>query len=239
MDNHLEDLMNRLIASGTSLILAFATSSTMAQGIAVFDAANLAQAVQHVVDDLTQINNQVQQIGQLQAHLNSINGSRSLGRVFDSATLRNYVPPQAYRHINQLDSSGYAGLTETAKALRDSGLRYNCLDLTGTAQTSCQAALGQPYQYKALLQDAMKAAAGRLEQVDALMNSIDATTDQKSIQELQARIAAENVLLAHEGSQIQLLRGLADSDERIARSRDRERQYESLSRTGKISDYLR
>ena len=33
--------------------------------------------------------------------------------------------------------------------------------------------------------------------------------------------------------------GMADSQERIARSRDRERQYEMLTRTGKISDYLR
>ena len=30
----------------------------------------------------------------------------------------------------------------------------------------------------------------------------------------------------------------ADSEERIARSRDRERQYEMLQRTGRISDFL-
>ena len=31
---------------------------------------------------------------------------------------------------------------------------------------------------------------------------------------------------------------MADSEERIARSRDRERQYEMLNRRGKIADYL-
>ena len=32
--------------------------------------------------------------------------------------------------------------------------------------------------------------------------------------------------------------GMADSEERIARSRDRERQYQMLGRTGRIADYL-
>ena len=230
--------MNLLAVCSATLIGVLGTGTTMAQGIAVFDAANLAQAVQHVVDDVTQINNQVQQIGQLQAHLNSTTGVRNLGRVFDSPTLRNYVPPQAFSVVNQIDASGYAGLTTAAKGLRDATMVYNCLELAAPARTTCQAAMARPYQYKGLLQDAMKAAAGRLGQVDALMNAVNATTDQKSVQEMQARIAAEGVLLAHEASQVQLLQALADSDERIARSRDRERQYEALSRTGKISDYL-
>ena len=84
----------------------------------------------------------------------------------------------------------------------------------------------------------MRSATGRLAQIQGLMDQIDATTDQKSILEIQARVGAENALLAHEVSQIQMLQGLADSDERIARSRDRERQYEMLGRTGRVADYL-
>ena len=84
----------------------------------------------------------------------------------------------------------------------------------------------------------MTSASGRLAQINALMRQIDATTDQKSVQEIQARIGAENALLAHEVSQVQMLQGMADSEERIARSRDRERQYEMLNRSGKIADYL-
>ena len=62
----------------------------------------------------------------------------------------------------------------------------------------------------------------------ALMGQINATSDQKAVLEIQARIGAENALLAHEMSQVQMLQGMADSEERIARSRDRERQYEML-----------
>ena len=115
---------------------------------------------------------------------------------------------------------------------------YNCLDLAGMALTNCQARLAQPYQQKALLQDAMQAASGRLAQINSLMEQINATSDQKSVLEIQARISAENAMLAHEMSQIQMLIGMADSEERIARSRDSERQYEMQNRTGKIADYL-
>ena len=84
----------------------------------------------------------------------------------------------------------------------------------------------------------MTAASGRINQIQSLMNQINATTDQKAVLEIQARIGAENALLAHEATQIQMLQGMAESEERIERSRDRERQLQMLARTGRIADFL-
>lgn len=226
----------RLVAA---LVVAASVGNASAQGIPVIDVANLLQTVQQVMNDITEINNQVQQIAQLQAQLRSMNGARNLGSVFNNPSLLNYVPPKAFVLLNAPDSSGYAALTPVAKALRDASMVYNCMDMSGRARSDCQALLARPYQHKAMLQDAMTAAAGRLGQIQSLMAAINATTDQKAIQEITARIGAENALLAHEMSQIQMLQGVAESDERIARSRDRERQYEMLNRTGKVSDNLR
>jgi type IV secretion system protein VirB5 len=208
------------------------------QGIPVIDAANLTQAIQQASSAITQIENQIQQISQLQAQLTGMTGSRMLGMVSNNPQLQNYVPSDAYTFVNAIDSSGYGGLTSTAKTLRDAEMIYNCLDLSGTSKTTCQAGLAQPYQYKGMLQDAMTKASGRLAQVTQLMNQINGTTDQKSVLEIQARVDAENAMLAHEVSQVQMLQAMGDSDDRIARSRDHERQYEALNRTGKISDYL-
>jgi type IV secretion system protein VirB5 len=230
--------MNARVYVSTVIALAFGVDGAQAQGIPVIDAANLVQAIQQVVNDITTINNQIQQIGQLRQHLASINGSRHLGTAFNNATLHNYIPAEAFRVVNAVGTSGYAALTGTAKALRDDGMVYNCVDLAGAARTACQAALAAPYQHKGLLQDAMRAASGRLAQIEALMSQVDATMDQKAVQEVQARIGAENALLAHELSQVQMLQAMADSDERIARSRDREKQYETLQRGGRISSYL-
>jgi type IV secretion system protein VirB5 len=221
-----------------ALSLASLGTTSHAQGIPVIDVANLIQTITQVLNDVTKIENQVQQIQALQSQLASINGMRNLGNIADSVALKNYVPADAFNLVNAVDTSGYGGLTATSKTLRDAQMLYNCMDRAGTARDDCQASLAQPYQQKGLLQDAMKAASGRLGQIKALMNQIDGTTDQKAALEIQARIGAENAMLAHEMSQIQMLTGMADSEERIARSRDREKQAEMLNRTGKISDYL-
>ena len=230
--------MNPRLKVVAAALIAVSAGNVHAQGIPVIDIANLVQTILQVLNDVTKINNQVQQITALQSQLDSINGARNLGNVFNNPTLRNYVPPEAYTYLNAVNTSGYSGLNATAKVLRDAGMVYNCLDLTGAARTSCQAALAQPYQQKGLLQDAMKSAAGRLSQVNSLMSEINATSDQKAVLEIQARISAENALLTHEVSQVQMLQGMADSEERIARSRERERQYQTLGRTGRIADYL-
>ena len=229
----------RIRLAAIALALASLSNTSHAQGIPVIDIANLIQTIMQVLNDVTKIANQVEQIKALENQLASINGMRNLGDVFDSDALKNYVPAEAYAVVNAVDTSGYGGLTSTAKSLRDAGMVYNCLDRSGASRTDCQATLSQPYQQKGLLQDAMKAASGRLDQIKSLMNQINATGDQKAVLEIQARIGAENAMLAHEMSQVQMLTGMADSEERIARSRDRERQYEMLNRTGKIADYLR
>ena len=228
----------KVVAAACLVAGTFGAGNVRAQGIPVIDVANLVQTIMQVMNDVTEINNQVQQITQLQSQLNSINGMRNLGNILNNPLLRNYVPAEAYTYLNAINTSGYSGLNATAKTLRDAGMVYNCMDLAGAARTGCQAALAQPYQQKGLLQDAMKSAAGRLTQINSLMDQINTTSDQKAVQEIQARIGAENALLAHEISQVQMLQGMADSEERIARSRERERQYQMLGRTGKVSDYL-
>ena len=225
-------------AAACVLTFVLGAGSVRAQGIPVIDTANLVQTIQQVMNDITEIGNQVQQINQLQAQFDSINGMRNLGNVFNNPLLKNYVPAEAYTYLNAVNVSGYSGLNATAKSLRDVGMVYNCMDLAGDSRLRCQSDLARPYQHKGLLQDAMKSAAQRLQQIQSLMGQINATTDQKAVQEVQARIGAENALLAHEMSQLQMLQGMADSEERIARSRDRERQYQMLARTGRVADYL-
>jgi type IV secretion system protein VirB5 len=227
-----------LLGSAAATTLALQSPPAQAQGIPVIDAANLVQTIQQVIHDITKINNQVQQIVQLQQQLASINGVRNLGQVFNNPLLQQVIPADAYVVINAVSNNGYSGLNGTARMLRDAQMVYNCLDLAGSDRTRCQATLAQPYQHKGLLQDAMTSAAGRMSQIQSLMHQINATGDQKAILELQARIAAENAMLSHQATQIQMLQGMADSEERIARSRERERQYEMLSRTGRISDFL-
>ena len=169
----------RLKATAAAVLICFSASHARATGFPVIDVANLFQSVQQVVNDITQIYNQLRQIEQLQTQIESINGMRNLGDVFNNPLLKNHIPAEAYTYLNAINTSGYSGLNATAKVLRDVGMLYNCMDRNGDARTECQATLAQPYQQKGLLQDAMKSAAQRLEQIQSLMTQINATTDQK------------------------------------------------------------
>ena len=161
-----------VVAFAVAVPLASFAPASQAQGIPVIDIANLVQTIMQVLNDVTKIANQVEQIEALQSQLASINGVRNLGNVFDSSALKNYVPANAYSLVNAVDTGGYGGLTSTAKSLRDAQMLYNCLDRAGAARTECQASLAQPYQQKGMLQDAMKAASGRLDQIKSLMTQI-------------------------------------------------------------------
>ena len=219
----------------TSMLLGATAANA---GIPVIDVAAIVQAVQEVMQSVQQVTNQIRQIEQLQSQVDAITGARNLGAVLNNPALQNYIPANATTLLGNVQSSGYAGLTGSARTLRDAQMTYNCLNLSGGAQTQCQSALAMPYQQKAFMQDAMDAARGRMAQIQSLMQQINATPDTKAVAEIEARLGAENAMLQHQQTQINLARGMADADARIAESRAKEGQLQQASRTGRLEDFL-
>ena len=208
-----------------------------AQGIPVLDTANLVSAIQRLQSSITQINNQYQQIRQLYEQTNALSHARGLGDVLNNPALQNYIPREAANLVRQIEQRGYQGLDGTARALRDAEMVYNCLDLDGAPRVRCQAALARPYQGKAFMDTALRSARERSDQINGLMQRAGGTQDLKEAAELQARIAAENALLQHEVSQIQLVRGLAEADQRVAEAQSRESQLQQSARTRRLSEF--
>ncbi len=233
----MQSLRSTLARAALCAFMLFGATAANA-GIPVIDVAALVQAVQEVMQSIEQVTNQIRQIEQLQAQYQAITGARNLGDVMNNPALQNYIPANATQLLGNVQTGGYSGLTSSARTLRDAQMTYNCLDLSGSAQTQCQSALAMPYQQKAFMQDAMDAARGRISQIQSLMQQINATPDAKAVAEIQARIEAENAMLQHQQTQINLARGLADAEARIAESRARENQLQQVSRTGRLSDFV-
>ena len=220
-----------------ALGMTLAAAGVRAGGIPVIDTANLASAIQQLQSSITQINNQYQQIRHLYDQVNAISRARGLGDVLNNPLLHDYIPREAATLVRQIEQQGYAGLSGAARALRDAEMVYNCLDLDGAQRVRCQAALARPYQGKAFMDTALRSARDRSNQINALMQRAGATQDLKEAAELQARIAAENALLQHEVSQIQLVRGIAEADQRIAEAQSREAQLQQASRTRRLAEF--
>ena len=224
----------------TAGVLMMCASAPARAGIPVIDVAGLVQAIQGVMNSITQIQNQYQQIVGLERQIESISNARSLGDALSNPALQNYVPREANTMVRSLESGGYGTLGGASKALRDAQMTYNCMDVDDTdKRTHCQSTLAKPYQQKAFMEDALTKAKDRVAQINSLMRLAGATTDQKEIQEVTARIGAENALLQHEVSQIELMRGLAEADQRVAESRSREGQLEQASRNRRLADFIR
>ena len=228
-----------LAAFAAGLMMLYASTPARA-GIPVIDVAAIVQAMLDVINGIAQVENQYQQIVGLGRQIESISHARSLGDVLNNPALQNYVPREATALVRGLESGGYGAMTAASKALRDTQMTYNCLDVADAGRrTNCQSSLAKPYQQKAFMEEALAKARDRVSQINSLMVRAGATVDQKEVQEVTARIAAENALLQHEVSQIELIRGLAEADQRVAESRAREGQLEQASRNRRLADFIR
>ena len=231
-------LRSGLAASVAAMLMMGASAPARAAERVVAGAA-MVQAVLDVLKGISQIENQYQQFVGLGQQIESISNARSLGDVLNNPALQNYVPREANTMVRSLEAGGYGTLAGASKVLRDAQMTYNCMDVDDAGKrTNCQSTLAKPYQQKAFMEDALSKAKDRVAQINSLMRRAGATIDQKEIQEVTARIGAENALLQHEVSQIALMRGLAEADQRVAESRAREGQLEQASRNRRLADFI-
>jgi len=231
-------LRSSLAALATSVALMVASAPARA-GIPVIDVASIIQAMLDVLNGIAQVENQYQQIVGLGSQIESISKARSLGDVLNNPLLQNYVPRDAGNLVRRLEAGGYNNLDGAARVLRDAQMTYNCVDVADAARRAqCQSTLAKPYQQKAFMEEALNKARDRVSQINNLMRRAGATVDQKEIQEVTARITAESALLQHEVSQIELMRGLAEADQRVAESRAREGQLQQASRNRRLVDFI-
>jgi type IV secretion system protein VirB5 len=236
---HRSKLRSALAALATSALLMGASAPARA-GIPVIDVTSIIQAMLDVLNGIAQVENQYQQIVGMGQQIESISKARSLGDVLNNPLLQNYVPRDAGNLVRSLETGGYRNLSGAARTLRDAQMTYNCGDmLDASKRTQCQTMLAKPYQQKAFMEEALDKARNRVAQINSLMRRAGATVDQKEIQEVTARITAESALLQHEVSQIELMRGLAEADQRVADSRAREGQLQQAARNRRLADFIR
>lgn len=226
--------------SGLALSVLMLGASTPARaGIPVIDVASIIQAMLDVLNGIAQIENQYEQIVGMGRQIESISRARNLGDVLNNPLLQNYVPRDAGNLVRRLEAGGYANLDGASRVLRDAQMTYNCVEIgDANRRSQCQATLAKPYQQKAFMEEALNKARDRVAQINNLMRRAGTTVDQKEIQEVTARITAESALLQHEVTQIELMRGLAEADQRVAESRAREGQLQQATRSRRLVDFI-
>lgn len=221
----------RFRVAGAALAWAVLSSIGHAQGIPVFDAQNVAQAIATVL----QLEQEVQQ--EIQIYQSTV-GTRGFGALLSNPVVANSLPSNWQSVYAAVQNGGYTGLTGSAQALRSASEIYNCQDQAGIDQQVCQRALNKPFQDKAFGQHAYQTELQELNQVQSLMRQIDVTQDPKGVGELQARIQTETTAVGNEMTKLQLFRMLAETEDRLIAEQQSELVLSRAGNTTRLQDQM-
>lgn len=220
------------------LVIAGALLPAKAQ-IPVTDIANLTQQIQQVAawaQQLESMRNQIE--GQRQLY-NALNGSRGIGNLLNNPSLRDTLPPGWQQVYSSLEKGGYAGLTGSAKAIRDANKIYECPSTLPEDQLKrCNREMNKTAQDKAFANDAYDASQKRLDNIQALMGQINNASDQKTINDLQARISSENAMIQNEQTKLQMFKMMSESEDRLIAQQKHEQDLKDVSERNRTSKKL-
>ncbi|MGB0893794.1 MAG: type IV secretion system protein [Parashewanella sp.] len=175
----------------------------------VIDVANLRQNILEVRHMLEEINTLKQQLDTAKGQLSSINGIRGMANAIDSSyDIAVKVDPNLTLKQQGLHDSQWLQLGGDTAGLFDDVNRYRgrWLGQTNLSLQETQA---------------------RYSELTRLINKISQAPQQKDIQDLQARIDAENVLLQNEQAKLQLLKAQAQASDALTQQRITQMAVES------------
>lgn len=207
----------RLWTAYAGLAVCLLPSPSKANGIPVFDATSVAQAIAQLEQMAQDYQMQLQQLDQALANYNAITGGRNLGDLRNSTVeqdLRRALPPdlQDLIGLNNASGLGTAGL-QTQGIYNDIVTTYQPAtgaSLIPSAPTSSLASAHDRYSnttYAAMAasESAYNNATERMADYEAMLQKLNTTTDLKESVDLLARITAENGILLNELMRMQSL----------------------------------
>jgi type IV secretion system protein VirB5 len=207
------------------VVLAFGVSPVV-QAMAVVDVRAIAQLKQQVSTMTKQLSTAKDQLSQAQQTFQSMNGSRGMEQLL-SGTVRNYLPAD----WAQLESamrqgvSSFQALASDVQAAMQGNAVLNAQQLASLSPTS-RAQLDAARRSAAMLQvttrQALSTTSNRFASIQQLIDAIPRARDPKAIMDLQARIAAEQGMLANEQTKLQVLYQAAQAEEwaRVQQARE-------------------
>ncbi|VTY37677.1 Type IV secretion system protein virB5 [Xylophilus ampelinus] len=210
-------------------------------GIPVIDVtavANLIQQVMYWQQQISAMQKQFDQLKaskeQLQQTYSSMTGTRGMDQLLPMSNMdRNYLP-QSYDDLMRVtngSSQGYAGLSGQVQSVMDANKILSTTQMDALSPDMRQM-VDKGRQASAMLNGLTRSAyqntSSRFSALQQLIGAIGRTNDPKAIQELQARIQAEQTMLTNEQTKLQSLYQIAQSEDMTRRQQMRERSASDI-----------
>lgn len=213
-------------------------------GIPVIDFANLAEAIQQVISWAQQYQQMAQQIGQLhqtyvqlQRAYAAITGGRGMEALMPlTAAARNYLPPDYDEMLDVVNNASvtYSALSSQMQSILNSRAVLSPGKL-GSLSAQAQHVVNQGRRAAAMLdmltQQAQRNSSQRFTDLQGLITAIGGASDDKAVQDLQARIAAEQAMSINEQTKLQAMYQMAHAQDMQRQQRVRENAASSFGAT--------
>jgi type IV secretion system protein VirB5 len=193
---------------------------------AVIDVGAIAELVEEVATMADQLSTAQNHLRQAQQEFQSMTGGRGMERLL-SGTTRNYLPSDwteldaAVRQV----SGSYQALSSGVQDMINANAVLTPQQVAALSQAEREK-LEQARRTAAMLQvtarQALANTSSRFTSIQQLIDAIPGAQDQKAILDLQARISAEQGMLANEQTKLQVLYQVAQAEELARQQRTRE-----------------
>jgi type IV secretion system protein VirB5 len=205
--------------------LALAASPAAAQMI-VHDPTNYGSLIQQAQTALNQLNELKTQVGEakrLYDGFNTASGAGGLAAALAAPQLRAFVPDiDRYVAAAKGDLAALGAIGRKAADIRQAQRLFTAKadDLLGQ---EVERSGDRAARDLALGQQAAGVGAGRLEGLQQLASALDGAPNARAVMDLQARLAAEQAMIANDQMRLQGLAMAQDAEGRLQAQRDRER----------------
>lgn len=234
----------RLFLSFLLAATVFTASPGAKAGIPVIDVTAVANLMQQIMYWQQQISSMQRQYDQLKASKDQLaqtygamTGTRGMEQLLPIPEhARNYLPPTYGELMSTLNgsSASYTGLAGHVQSI----MKANSV-LSGTQMNALSPELRQIVEQgrqsaaflNGMTQSAYQNTSQRFSALQQLINRIATAQDPKAIQDLQARIQAEQSMLTNEQTKLQSLYQIAQSEELTRKQRIREQSASEIGST--------
>lgn len=199
---------------------------------AVVDVGAIAQLIQQIAKMEQQLTTMQAHLRQAEQEYQSITGDRGMENLL-SGTVRNYLPPdwQTLQAAVTQTSSSYPALSAAAQSSLNSNAVLTPQQLAGMSPVE-RAQVVAARQSVAMLQattgQALTTISSRFATIQQLITAIGGARDQKAVLDLQARISAEQGMLANDQSKLQVIYQAAQAQQWAQQQRTREQAINDI-----------
>jgi type IV secretion system protein VirB5 len=190
---------------------------------AVIDVGAIAQLIEQIATLREQLETARDQLDQARRQYDAMTGGRGMENLLRDQQ-RNYLPPdwQSLEGALTGASGAYSALSRQLEAVVSANAVLTPGQLAGLSDQERQQLLSARHSaamFQVTSRRALEVNSARFASLQQLIDAIPSATDAKAAMDLQARIAAEQLMLQNEQTKLMVLQQAMEAEERARRQR--------------------